>query len=123
MLRTFFAVSLSLSLVSCATGQMPEWEGEIWAGHSESASIRRNNEPLPQALECAHPKFNEYMSMSWEDFGCFIQTYVLNAKEWWDMNPQCTSVDPEQAKEYLRLYESTKGVRTPVRGSSVPVGR
>jgi len=101
---------------------MPQWEGEIWAGEPETASIVRNQEPIPQQLACENPRFNQYMSMSWQDFSCFIETYVLNAKGWWDMNPSCSQVDPEGAKELLKQYEHSKGLRTPVRRSSVQVG-
>jgi hypothetical protein len=80
--KTCFILSLlGLNQAACiSTKPIPRWEGKIWAGDSERASIRRAQEN--EEILASDPRFNEYLALTYKDFRSFYATYVLGCKQW-----------------------------------------
>lgn len=78
------AISL-LSFTSCVHGQIPAWNGKLWAGDSARGGITRAQSG--EHIDATDPLFDGYIAMSYEDFRSFYATYVLGCKEWYPGMP------------------------------------
>ncbi len=60
--------------------QIPKWKGKLYAGNSISGSIDRAQEN--EKISCMDSQFDQYICISKTDYDCFVETYVVNCKEW-----------------------------------------
>ena len=81
----------SLFLISCPSPSIPSWKAKIYAGDSQTVSIRRSqdNESIP----CNEPKFDNYACVSYEDLA-----------ELYDILLQCGELS-SKATEYKAAFE------------------
>lgn len=78
-LSTSLPCLLLFSLSSCR-GSIPKWDGKLWAGDSQSASIMRSQENA--AIACSSVQFDDYVCMSYSDFKSWVETYINGCKKW-----------------------------------------
>lgn len=90
----FIGIMLCFLFFGCKTvntpPNTPSFRPKIYAGDSKRGGITRaqSNEFIP----AEDSEFDEYLAMSYEDFSCFTQVFVLNCKEYKTSKPVCKSI-------------------------------
>jgi hypothetical protein len=85
-----------LSLLSCASGPIPKWDGDLWVGDSKRAAVVRKD-ALPDGTvhetvkPATDPSFDKGMWISYNDFRSFYATYVLGCRQWKKGIPMMTA--------------------------------
>jgi hypothetical protein len=85
-LRTFLirnqllSLLLLASITSCSTGQIPKWDGKIYAGDSAHDGVTRAQEN--EFISARSPEFDQGIWLSYADFRSFYATYVLGCAQW-----------------------------------------
>ena len=83
-----------LSLGGCAHGEIPKWNGKIWAGDSSRAGIARAQDA--EFIAANDPAFDSYLAMSFDDFRSFYTTYVLSCERWRKGVPMMSALEAWQ---------------------------
>lgn len=79
---TFFLLLISFHLLGCKTQvvNQPSWKPKVYAGDSSQGGITRKQSG--EFIRATDKKFDEYMSVSYSDYSCLVQTYVYNCERY-----------------------------------------
>lgn len=94
------AISLWLVIGGCSHGEIPKWEGKLYAGDSQKGGISRAQDA--EFISAKDAQFDEFIAMSYDDFKSFYSVYVLGCKEW---RKSVSTMSMSQAYKKLLVLE------------------